>query len=142
MHEISFRSLLNSGSKFEIASSVTPFFPFSKQNVSQSPSFIPLLQATGIQLGLVASTVVSVIGSLAVSFANSWKLTLVMLAFSPIMLIAGLFMMDQLGASTRTVEEGDAGQVKNFFDVFFFNPQFSLQKKKNKEKKHTWRYVH
>lgn len=45
-------------------------------------------QATGPQLGLFVSSMVTIIGGLIVAFAASWKLTLTMMAFIPIVIIA------------------------------------------------------
>ncbi|XP_028410024.1 multidrug resistance protein 1-like [Dendronephthya gigantea] len=67
--------------------------------------------ATGSQLGFVASTLVSVIGGLTVAFLNSWKLSLVMTSFAPLMVISGLFFMTHMGSSTRGNLEEDAAKV-------------------------------
>ncbi|CAB3990056.1 multidrug resistance 1 isoform X2, partial [Paramuricea clavata] len=67
--------------------------------------------ATGSQLGFISSSLVSVIGGLLVCFVTSWKLSLVMTSFAPLMLLSGVFFMTALGASTRGNLEEDAGKV-------------------------------
>ncbi|XP_028410025.1 multidrug resistance protein 1-like [Dendronephthya gigantea] len=67
--------------------------------------------ATGSQLGFVASTLVSVVGGVTVSFLYCWEISLVLTAFTPLMVISGLFYMTALGPSTRGTLEEDAGKV-------------------------------
>ncbi len=66
---------------------------------------------TGSQLGFVSSTIVSAIGGLFVVFVNSWKLSLLMTAFAPLMLLSGVYFNAALGASTRGYLEEDAAKV-------------------------------
>ncbi|CAB3994659.1 multidrug resistance 1 [Paramuricea clavata] len=55
--------------------------------------------ATGPQLGLFVSSMVTIIGGLIVAFAASWKLTLTMMAFIPIVIIAITLINYFLGAN-------------------------------------------
>jgi ABC-type multidrug transport system fused ATPase/permease subunit len=66
---------------------------------------------------MLLGAVVSVVGGLAVAFTGSWKVTLVMLAFMPLLFVGGFFSsrilnINQSGEATK---EGDsiasAGQV-------------------------------
>ena len=52
------------------------------------------------------------VGGLVVSFVTSWKLSLLMTAFAPLMVISGLVFTKALGASTRENLEEDAAKVR------------------------------
>ena len=62
-------------------------------------------------MGFISSTLVSVIGGLLVSFLYSWKLSLVMTSFAPLLLLSGVFYNAALGSSTRRNLEEDAAKV-------------------------------
>lgn len=57
---------------------------------------------------------VSTVGGLVVSFATSWRLSLVMCSFGPLMVLSGLMYTKQLGASTRENMEADSAKVRGF----------------------------
>ena len=69
-------------------------------------------QATGSQLGFISAGLCSVVGGLIVSFLTSWRLSLLMTAFAPVMLVSGLMMTKSLGASTRENLEEEAAKVR------------------------------
>lgn len=57
------------------------------------------LQATGPQLGFFVSAVVTICGGLVVSFSASWKITLAMIAFIPIVIITVALLNCFLGGN-------------------------------------------
>lgn len=73
------------------------------------------LQATGPQLGTFLAGVISVVGGITVAFLGSWKLTLVMLAFMPMLFFGGMianrFVTDLTKTDTGSISS--AGQVSN-----------------------------
>ena len=81
------------------------------------PLFISDLsvQATGPQLGMLLGAFVSVVGGLIVALLGSWKLTLVTLAFMPILLIGGMITSRVVTDLSKKDTESDgissAGQV-------------------------------
>ena len=74
-----------------------------------STAFVP--QVGGTQLGLIVLAVSSLLIALAIAFASSWKLTLVILLFIPFVMGAGFIYGRNLQGSakrmTAAVEEGD-----------------------------------
>ena len=64
---------------------------------------------------MLLGAVVSVVGGLIVAFTGSWKITLVMLAFMPILFTGGFFANKMDVPESQKTEEGDsiasAGQV-------------------------------
>ncbi|CAL8070894.1 unnamed protein product [Calicophoron daubneyi] len=52
-----------------------------------------LAQATGFQLGVMSTSVILIAVSLAVAFFYSWAITLVILAFFPLLVLGGYFQM-------------------------------------------------
>ena len=70
------------------------------------------LQITGLQLGSVVETVVSMLVSIAIAGWASWVLTLVVLGFLAVMVIIGLFHL--LAASLLSSgSKEDAGKVRD-----------------------------
>ena len=61
----------------------------------------------------------TVIGGLIVSFDATWQLTLVMLAFLPLLIISGMMMKFQLGGQTANSDLITAGQV-SFTHAYYF----------------------
>ena len=74
------------------------------------PFIIFFLQATGSQLGLFVAAVVTTVGGLIVAFSASWQITLVMIAFLPLLIIAGMSLNAFLGGGVQKVGVS-AGQV-------------------------------
>jgi len=74
---------------------------------------------TGVRIGIILQGISATITGLIIGFISSWKLTLVTLCFSPIMLLAGKFRGYKEGKGTRSktkqsfIEQG--GQVRIFF---------------------------
>ena len=60
----------------------------------------------------MSSSLCSVIGGLIVSFYTSWRLSLLMTAFAPLMVLSGVMFTKALGASTRENIEEDAAKVR------------------------------
>ena len=74
--------------------------------------FFLFLQITGLQLGSVVETVVSMLVSIAIAGWASWVLTLVVLGFLAVMVIIGLFHL--LAASLLSSgSKEDAGKVRD-----------------------------
>lgn len=77
--------------------------------------FFSSSQATGAQLGLLAAAVVTIIGGLIVGFDASWQLTLVMIAFIPLLIGAGMvfntFLGGGGGGGDKDGSASEAGQV-------------------------------
>ena len=85
---------------------------FEAYHLKQSFS---LCQATGAQLGLVIAGIVTIVSGLVVAFDASWRLTLVMIAFTPLLLVAGMAVNTFFGGGSAG--EGGAaagcGQVSS-----------------------------
>ena len=72
--------------------------------------FLFFPQATGSQLGLLAAAVVTTVGGLIVAFSATWQITLVMIAFLPLLLIAGMSFNTFMGGGVQKAGVS-AGQV-------------------------------
>ena len=68
-------------------------------------------QATGPQLGLLFAGIVTVIGGLVVSLTAAWQLALLMMAFIPFLVGAGMFMNAFFGA-TKDSAANRQGKVR------------------------------
>ena len=87
----------------------TAFFLQTLKIYSKS-KFLFFSQATGSQLGLLAAAVVTTIGGLVVAFSATWQITLVMIAFLPLLLIAGMSFNTFMGGGEQKAGVS-AGQV-------------------------------
>ncbi|CAB3985499.1 Multidrug resistance 1 [Paramuricea clavata] len=67
--------------------------------------------ATGSQLGFISSALCSITGGVLVSFLTSWKLSLLITAFAPVLVVSGVMFTKALGASNRENMEEDAAKV-------------------------------
>ena len=73
---------------------------------------LPLLhQATGAQLGLLASSIATIASGLAVSFSKSWRITLAMCAVTPLIYVGGTFFNVFLGGGGVDQVRSNAGSV-------------------------------
>ena len=61
-------------------------------------------------MGLFVAAVVTTVGGLIVAFSASWQITLVMIAFLPLLIIAGMGLNAFLGGGVQKVGVS-AGQV-------------------------------
>ena len=59
----------------------------------------------------MSSALCSVTGGLIVAYLTSWKLSLLMTAFAPVMVISGFMFTKVKGGSTRQNLEEDAAKV-------------------------------
>lgn len=59
---------------------------------------------TGIRIGIIVQTVSTTITALTIAFVSSWKLTVVLLCFIPVLALAG---------KASGQQEADAGQSKS-----------------------------
>ena len=71
------------------------------------------IQATGSRLGTLIETMIGMLASLVIAFVYSWMLTLVLIGFVPIFIIAGFLQLRAItghaGSSKKALEE--AGKV-------------------------------
>ena len=71
------------------------------------------VQATGARLGTVVQSMVSIIIALVIGFIYSWHMTLLILGFVPVLIIAGILQMDQFTNKSNDNQEAleKAGKV-------------------------------
>lgn len=77
-------------------------------------------QATGSQIGMIVNSLTSIGVSFIIAFYFSWKLTLVIMCFLPLIGLSGVFQAKMLtgfeGKNKKSMEE--AGQVRRERGMF------------------------
>lgn len=73
-----------------------------------------VFQAAGIRLGSTLMSLTSIVAGLVIGFIYSWKLTLLIIAFLPLLMIGGFLQMKMLtgaaGKNKKALES--AGKVR------------------------------
>ena len=71
-------------------------------------------KATGAQLGTLVISLTTVIGGLVYAFVHDWRLTLVVLAFVPFMILAAAMQMKIFtGQGAESGAKGDEAQLES-----------------------------
>ena len=101
--------------------------PISFPLTPTSPHLIPLPQATGSQLATVLRAMSSVIIGLTIGFYYSWALTLLILAFAPIIFMSGFIRMKLVQGSKKSndakaLEEAGKVGANNYLCLQYLNP--------------------
>jgi len=80
------------------------------------------LQATGVRLGMAFQSFASIGTGIIIGFVYSWKLTLFIIAFVPLFLIAGVLQMKGLkgfsGNTTEALEQAGKVGCLQIFKLF------------------------
>ncbi len=70
---------------------------------------------TGIRIGIILQAFSAVVTALAIAFPAGWKLSLVVLCFAPMMILAGKIQGQKQGSAGQSLAKGSyteqAGQV-------------------------------
>ena len=82
-------------------------------NWNSEQFFFIIPQATGSQLGLLVAAVVTTISAFIVAFSATWRISLVTIAFLPLLMISGLSFNAFLGGGGQNTALS-AGQVRYF----------------------------
>ena len=71
-------------------------------------------QATGINIAPLLEALITITSSLVLAFFYGWKLTLVILAFLPVMVLAGKVYVKAIGGSAKSEASSvlEAGKVR------------------------------
>ena len=107
--------------------------PISFPLTPTSPHLLP--QATGSQLATVLRAMSSVIIGLTIGFYYSWALTLLILAFAPIIFMSGFIRMKLVQGSKKSndakaLEEAGKVGANNYFCLhYLYLPLFTFMYK-------------
>jgi uncharacterized membrane protein len=84
---------------------------------------------TGIRIGIILQSISAIIIGLIIGFTATWKVTLVILCFSPVMLLSSKISLQKSSTEKKSkekhsfVEQG--GQVSNKFSFYhIYNLQY------------------
>jgi len=81
---------------------------------------------TGVRIGIIIQSISAVILGFIIGFSASWKLSIVIVCFSPIMLLSGKLRAQKIQPAAEKKTKGDGsfieqgGQVLNKLQQFIY----------------------